>query len=368
MGSLSFRFERRFHEGPTVAAEAVIPLDDAPVTVLFGPSGSGKTTILRALAGLDRPDAGVIRFAGETWFDAAARTFVPPQQRRVGLLFQEYALFPHLGVAANIGYGAHALPRAERHERVREAARLCAVEDLLDRRPAQLSGGQRQRVALARALAPRPRLLLLDEPLSALDQALREELRTELRRLLVASRVPAVVVTHDRAEALALGDRIAVVIGGRVLQTGPVAEVFAGPADRDVARVVGTENVLPARVVSRADGVATVNVGGKTLVAIASDLATDDVFACIRAEEVSLEPTDGAPTSARNRLRATVVAAGLEGPLVRVRLDCGFPLVALVTRQSADDLQIAPGARVTALVKAPAVRLVPHGRTEPLRP
>ncbi|HET7755021.1 MAG TPA: ABC transporter ATP-binding protein [Anaeromyxobacteraceae bacterium] len=361
MGALSFRFERRFREGPAIAAEAHVPLGEAPVTVLFGPSGSGKTTILRALAGLETPDSGFIRFAGETWFDAATRTLVPAQRRGVGLLFQEYALFPHLGVAANIGYGVHGLRRAERDERVREVARLCAVEDLLDRRPAQLSGGQRQRVALSRALAPRPRLLLLDEPLSALDQALREELRTELRRLLVASRVPALVVTHDRAEALSLGDRIAVVIGGRIRQTGPVSEVFAAPADRDVARVVGTENVLPAHVTSRSDGLATVTVGTATLLALDVAGAPDDVFACIRAEEVTLEPRDGAPTSARNRLAATVTVTALEGPLVRVHLDCGFPLVALVTRKSADDLRIAPGANVAALVKAPAVRLVPHG-------
>jgi molybdate transport system ATP-binding protein len=290
---------------------------------------------------------------------------VPPQRRRVGLLLQEYALFPHLGVAANIGYGAHALPRAERAARVREVARLCAVEDLLGRRPARLSGGQRQRVALARALAPRPRLLLLDEPLSALDQALREELRGELRRLLVASRVPALVVTHDRNEALALGDRLAVVVEGRIRQLGPVAEVFAAPADRDVARVVGTENVLAARVAARAEGLATVTVGGTALVAIDVEPAAADVFACIRAEEVSLEPEGGAPTSARNRLPATVIATSLEGPLVRVRLDCGFPLVALVTRRSAEELRLAPGARVAALVKAPAVRLVPHGGRSP---
>jgi molybdate transport system ATP-binding protein len=331
------------------------------VTVLFGPSGSGKTTILRALAGLDRPDGGHVRFAGETWFDAARGWFVAPQERRVGFLFQEYALFPHLRVEANIGYGTHALPRAERAARVREVARLCAVEDLLHRRPAELSGGQRQRVALARALAPRPRLLLLDEPLSALDQALREELRTELRRLLVDSGVPALVVTHDRVEALALGDRLAVVVAGAVRQVGPVAEVFAAPADPEVARVVGTENVLEARVASRADGLAALAVGTARLLALDAYPAADRVFACIRAEEVALEPADGAPTSARNRLAATVLSASLEGPLVRVRLDCGFPLVALVTRQSATSLGLAPGARVAALVKAPAVRIVPHG-------
>jgi molybdate transport system ATP-binding protein len=155
------------------------------------------------------------------------------------------------------------------------------------------------------------------------------------------------------------------VIDGRIRQTGAVSEVFAGPADRDVARVVGTENVLPARVTSRADGLARVSVGTATLLAIDTGGETDDVFACIRAEEVSLEPRGGTPTSARNRLAATVTGTALEGPLVRIHLDCGFPLVALVTRQSAEELRLAPGASIAALVKAPAVRLVPHGRSSP---
>ncbi|OFX22689.1 MAG: Fe3+/spermidine/putrescine ABC transporter ATP-binding protein [Anaeromyxobacter sp. RBG_16_69_14] len=358
--SLAFDLERHFRDGPVVRAALEVPLDAEPVTVLFGPSGSGKTTVLRCLAGLDRPERGFIRFRDETWFDAATRGFVPPQRRGVGLLFQEYALFPHLSVAANIGFGLARAPRAERNARVLEVARFLRIEELLDRRPARISGGQRQRVALARSLAPRPRLLLLDEPLSALDGPTREELRGELRSLLEHSGIPSLVVTHDRVEALALGDRLAVLAEGSVRQVGPVHEVFSAPADLVVARVVGTENVAPASIVSRDAGLALVRVGTAQLLALDPGGLHDEAFACIRAEEVVLETAPGTPTSARNELTAEVRTVSPEGPLVRVTLDCGFRLVTLVTRRSADRLALAPGSRAVALVKASAIRLVPR--------
>jgi molybdate transport system ATP-binding protein len=370
--SLAFEVVRRFPGGPTISARAAWPLEGALVTVLFGPSGSGKTTVLRALAGLDRPDAGVIRFGGETWFDAARGVCRPPQARGVGLLFQEYALFPHLSVRANVGYGLHRLPAGERAARVTELSERFDLAGLLDRRPAQLSGGQRQRVALARALAPRPRLLLLDEPLSALDAPTREALRGELRHLLEQAGVPAIVVTHDRVEALALGDRLAVLAGGAVRQVGPVHEVFSEPADVEVARVVGTENVFPARLARRQDGLVVVRAGGAAggdgagaeLVAVDPGGVEDEAYACIRAEDVVLEPVHeaegGHGTSAQNRLAGTIAARRDEGPLVRLTVDCGVRLVALVTRASADRLGFAPGARVWAVLKAPSVRLVPR--------
>jgi molybdate transport system ATP-binding protein len=357
---LSVEIERRFPGGPTVSAALDLSLDGEPVTVLFGPSGSGKTTLLRCLAGLDRPDAGRVHFGAETWFDAAARVFVPPQERGVGFLFQDYALFPHLTVAGNVGYGLSSLGRREREERVREVARLLRIEDLLRRRPGQISGGQRQRVALARALAPRPRLLLLDEPLSALDAPTREELRGELRRLLEKAAVPALLVTHDRVEALALGDRMAVLAEGSVRQVGTVQEVFSSPADLVVARVVGTENVAPAHVLRRENGLVILAVGSARLTAVDPGHLGNEAYACIRAEEVTLEPAPGAPTSARNLLAARVVALSPEGAMVRVVLDCGFRLVAVVTRQSVEQFGLAPGREVAALVKAPAVRLVPR--------
>ncbi|ABS25776.1 ABC transporter ATP-binding protein [Anaeromyxobacter sp. Fw109-5] len=358
--ALSFEIERRFPRGPVVSARASWPLGRDPVTVLFGPSGSGKTTVLRALAGLDRPDAGAIGFDEETWFDAARGVFVPPQQRRIGFLFQEYALFPHLSVAANVAFGLHRRRRQEQQARVEELAERFGLADLLQRRPAQLSGGQRQRVALARALAPRPRLLLLDEPLSALDAPSREELRGELRHLLERSGVPTIVVTHDRTEALALGDRLVVLAEGGVRQVGPVHEVFSGPVDAEVARVVGTENVFPSRLARREDGLVVVRAGEAELVAVDPGGVEDEAYACVRAEDVVLEPPDAHRSSARNRLSGTIASRRDEGPLVRVTVECGVRLVALVTRASADGLGLSSGRRVCAVVKAPSVRVVPR--------
>ena len=361
-GELEVALERRFPGGASVRAAFSAPLRPPSVTVLFGPSGAGKTTVLRAVAGLDRPDAGHVRFAGEPWFDAAAGIDQPPRRRGAGVVFQEPALFPHLSVEANVGYGLFRLPRAARAARVREAAARVGVEALLARRPGALSGGQRQRVALARALAPSPRLLLLDEPLASLDAPSREELRRDLRGVLASAGIPALLVTHDREEALALGDWLVVLAEGGVRQAGPVDEVFSRPIDALVARAVGAENVLAAEVRAEDGGLVTVAVGAALLTAVRGAEAEirGRVLACIRAEEVILEPAGGAPTSARNRLAARVQALEPRGPLVRVTLECGFPLVALVTRRSVEELGLAPGREVLALVKAPAVRLIPH--------
>jgi molybdate transport system ATP-binding protein len=359
--ALSFDISRRFPGGPAIEARGQWPIAGAPVTVLFGPSGSGKTSVLRALAGLDRPDAGSICFDGETWFDASRGLDVPPQGRGVGLLFQDDALFPHLSVAANLGYGLHHLARAEREGRVAELAGRFGVAGLLERRPRQLSGGERQRVALARALAPRPRLLLLDEPLSALDAPLREALRGELRQLLERAGVPVILVTHDRVEAMALGDRLAVLVGGALRQVGPVHQVFSAPLDVEVARVVGTENVFPVRLVRRDAGlvvVRTVEPGGPELVAVDPGGVEDLAYACIRAEEVVLEPDQGHRSSAQNRIPGVVAFRVDEGPLSRITVTCGVRLVALVTRASADRLGLAAGQALTAVVKAQAVRVV----------
>jgi molybdate transport system ATP-binding protein len=218
-------------------------------------------------------------------------------------------------------------------------------------------------VALARALAPSPRLLLLDEPLSALDAPTREALRGELRHMLEQARVPAIVVTHDRTEALALGDRLAVLFEGAIRQVGPVHEVFSAPVDVDVARVVGTENVFPSRLARRQDGLVVVRAAGPRgveFVGVDPGGVEDEVYACVRAEEVVLEPHDGHDSSAQNRLAGVVASRQDEGPLVRIAVDCGVHLIARVTRASADRLELVAGRRVFALMKAPSVRIVPR--------
>ena len=340
---------KRLAGGFELEAKLTIPLDQAPVTVLFGPSGAGKTTLLRLLAGLERPDSGTIEFRGSAWCDIAGGVCAPPQQRRAGLLFQEGALFPHLTVAENVRYAA-------RGGRAAELMRSFGLEDLADRQPPAISAGQRQRVALARALAADPALLLLDEPLSALDAASRARMRRELRSLLLAAGVSSIVVTHDRAEAIALADWMAVVVEGRVRQAGPVRDVFRRPVDAQVAESVGVENIVPAEVVSRAGGLATLRVGEARLECVDTG-EVGSVCACIRAEDVAIARETSHATSVRNRLRGRVEAVALEGPLARVELDCGFPLVAVVTAQSAGELDLRPGDEVSAVVKATAVHL-----------
>lgn len=347
---------KSFPGGPSFRFE--LNLRPAGTTVLFGPSGSGKTTLLRMLAGLDRPDGGRIEFDGATWFDARAAIHMPPQVRRVGYVTQESALFPHLSVRDNVGFG---VPVPERPTRVPKMLSLMGVAELGDRFPEALSGGQKQRVALARAVAANPRVLLLDEPLSALDVIGRETLRRDLARFLTAIALPTILVTHDRSEALTLGDEVALIGEGRVLQQGPIADVFSRPRSIEAAQVVGVEAVIPAEITARTtDGLVTLDAHGVTLTALDPGADITLVFACIRADEVILEPGP-APTSARNRLAARVMAIHSEGPLVRVELDCGFALSASITRAAQRDLALAEGQAVTAVIKAPAVHLIPRG-------
>lgn len=342
----------RHPEGPEVHAA----LEAAPgVTVLFGPSGSGKTTLLRAVAGLIRPQAGWIRFGARTWFDHGDGTWVSPQARRLGVLFQDYALFPHLTVEENIGFALHGKERAPRTQELME---MLSLGGLARRRPGEVSGGERQRVALGRALAARPAMLLLDEPLSAVDLAERQRLRRELGRWLGESGLPALLVTHDRTEALQLGDRLAVMSRGRLRQCGPMEEVFSRPADPDIASILGAEAVLPGCILARGDGLASVDVGGGIL--LAPDPGGTRVFLVIRAEDVLLEPASQQPSTARNRFDAVVARILPEGPFYRIHLDAGFHLESLVTRPALAELALEPGSRVRASIKATAIHAIPH--------
>ena len=335
-------FEKHFPGGPVINVDLRHRADACSLTVLFGRSGSGKSTTLRCLAGLERPESGTIRFGDEIWFDAAPGIFLPPQRRRIGYLFQDYALFPHLRVAQNIAYGLGRIAAAERARRIEEITTLLELAGLEDRYPTQLSGGQQQRVALARALVCRPRLLLLDEPLSALDAPTREHLRRQLRHWLVELQMSTILVTHDRLEALALGDHVVVFEGGRVCQSGSVQQVFSAPVDRAVARIVGVDTIERGTVMQVADGLAIVQVGPRQLIAIAPSgrNAGRDVYVCIRAEDVMLEKRDANlwQSSARNHLLGRIRSVDREGPMMRVELDCGFSLKALVTNQAYQDM------------------------------
>ncbi|MDF0645768.1 MAG: ABC transporter ATP-binding protein [Nitrospira sp.] len=357
---IAIDISKTFTGRATIRARIRYPVEASTVLILFGPSGSGKTTVLRSVAGLECPEQGTIRFISRTWLDTAARVNVPPQARQIGYMAQEYALFPTYTVAGNIAYGLSHLSVSDRKRRVSEVLELLQLHGLESAMPRELSGGQQQRVALARAVAPRPQLLLLDEPLSALDAPTRLQLRGELRSLLKQLALPSIIVTHDWEEALTLGDLMAVISEGTVLQLGTPQEVFSRPADAEVAKVVGVETVVQGQVVANDNGLATVAVNGITLRGLGQGLCGAGVYVCIRAEDVVLEQAGSGMTSARNHLVGVVGEVALCGVMVQVKIDCGFPLTAMVTRGALEDLQLTPGSSVVAAIKAGAVHLIPR--------
>ena len=357
---IEFRYATGGREAPGIACRWQEPVGDPNVTVLLGASGSGKTTILRCLAGLERPQRGRIRFGDRIWCDASRRVHLPPDRRDVGVLFQEYALFPHLSVEQNVVFGAHRLPRAQVGSRVAELMDVFRLQGLERRLPRQLSGGQQQRVALARAVFRRPKLLLLDEPLSALDRPTADEVREELRTLIRLLAIPAYIVSHDRVDALTLADRTVLIDAGRIIQAGTTQEVFERPETPAAARLVGIETILLGRISEAEHGLARITVAGQTVLAQAPAGVGHEAAICIRAEDVALARHDVPGSSAMNRWRAIVLSGMTEGPFVRVALDCGFRLSALVTRDAWQRLALHQGDQVWAIVKAATIRALPR--------
>jgi len=291
---------------------------------LLGPSGCGKTTLLRVLAGLEQPDAGMVAVGG------APVTDLPPHRRSVNTVFQSYALFPHLDVAENIGFGLRmrGVPRAERERRVREIAELIRIRELLGRRVGELSGGQSQRVALARALINEPDVLLLDEPLSALDAGLRSELQVELLRLQRRVGMTFVFVTHDQQEAMVMSDRLAVLDAGRLRQVGTPQVVYERPADLFVARFMGHANLFPAA--RRGDGGIELPFGP-----LAPPVAAGGTHALLRPETIDL----GADAEgAENRFCGTVLERLYRGSVAEYRLDCAGERVTVICRNRGEAL------------------------------
>ncbi len=356
---LTAQFEKQFPNGPLIAAALQQSVAEYSLTVLFGPSGSGKTTILRCLAGLERPERGSIRFGDAIWFDAERTICLPPQQRNIGYCAQDYALFPHLDVAANIAYGLGEMAAKDRRRRVGELVELVGLTGLDHRYPRQLSGGQQQRVALARTLARRPALLLLDEPLAALDTPTRDQLRPELRRWLAETRIPVLLVTHERAEAEALADTVVIVHAGRILQRGPAATVFARPASASVARIVGFENLVNVSITRETTGQATVRLGAAQWQVAADAIPSGSVLAAIRAENVRIE----APATLRRpgelAVPGMVQSATPEGPLVRVHLACGCLLIGLMSHRDYRERRWETGHAVEARVDIQDVHFSP---------
>jgi ABC-type sulfate/molybdate transport systems ATPase subunit len=313
----------------------------AQTVALVGPSGAGKTTVLRAIAGLRRPDRGRIALGERAWFDADAKVDLPPERRSVGLVFQEYALFPHMTVRANVAFGGAS------DARVRELLERVRIDHLADERPAGLSGGERQRVAVARALARDPQVLLLDEPLSALDAHTRAVVRGELQDVLGALALPTLLVTHDFRDAAALADRIGVMVDGRLRQEGTAAELVAHPADAFVASFTGG-NLLPGRAEGGVD--VALDAGG---VVRASEPASGRVGVAVYPWEVGIALR--APQDGVNGLAGTVHGLAPEGSRVRLRIG---DVVVECPAEEVERLGLEPGTTAWATFAPEAVRIV----------
>jgi ABC-type Fe3+/spermidine/putrescine transport system ATPase subunit len=319
--------------------------------VILGPTGSGKTVLVECIAGLHRQERG------EIWLEGREVSALAPEQRNIGYVPQDYVLFPHISLRANIGFSLNIRrrPADEVEGRVRELAELLHIGHLLDRRQRTLSGGEQQRGALARALAPRPTLMLLDEPLSALDEGTRAELAGELRGLSSRLGTTLIHVCHNFDEALQLADRIAIIRGGRVLQVGTPADVFRRPRSEFVARFVGAENLFP--VTSSDHAARTVTVGGGLTLEAAGLLEAASLVTVIRPEEIMVRPA-GAPMPPGNTFSARLRAVEDRGRLIRLGLEGPLPLLAVMTPQAYREGGLAPGDPVQVHCPPDAVHLI----------
>lgn len=321
--------------GSVIAVDGIdLDIADGEFFAVLGPSGSGKTTVLRMIAGFETPTAGAIELAGTD----ATRT--PPFRRNVNTVFQDYALFPHMSVMQNVAYGLRVkgVAKGERETRANDALEMVRLTGLGERRPTQLSGGQRQRVALARALVNRPRVLLLDEPLGALDLKLREQMQVELKAIQREVGITFVFVTHDQDEALTLCDRLAVMNAGRIEQVGPAAEVYEAPATRFVAEFVGSSNVL--------DGAAAQAILG---VERAASVRPEKIRILAAGEQADGPRADGVVRE--------IVYAGAETRVI-VDTEVGASLTALVLNSAGPALDLSRGARVVLAWSPDATRLL----------
>jgi molybdate transport system ATP-binding protein len=335
------------------------------VTILFGASGAGKTQTLKAIAGLVRPDAGSIRVDGLTLFDSEDGVNLPVSRRRIGYVFQNLALFPHMTALANVEFALNDLAKKARREKALELLERFGVGHAAGRRPRDISGGEAQRIALARALAGGPRLLLLDEPLSALDEAIKLQIIADLREMNRRLRLPILYVTHSRDEALTLGERALVFERGRVVAEGEPHEVFGSPVKASVARLTGVENIFEGTVVSRSDDTGTM------LVELCGDLGAScrvetplgragegtSITVAVRSGDILLAAEKPRGLSARNILagRVSLVERRADESLVHVA--CGVTWVASLTRQSLQDLEIEVGKIVWLVFKTYSCRL-----------
>jgi molybdate transport system ATP-binding protein len=335
----------------------------AGITMLFGASGSGKTTLLRCVAGLLRPDTGRVHIGERTLFDSTSGVDVPVPQRHVGFVFQHLALFPHLNVEQNLHYGLGHVNGSVRRERTRTMAESFRIGHLLARKPHEISGGERQRAALARSLVTEPRLLLLDEPLAALDHATQSHIIDDLRRWNTENGIPILYVTHAHREVFALGERVIVLQGGRILAQGTPHDVLDTPAYESMAKLAGFENFFDARVETvRADS-GTMHcriLGGSTdlEVPLSSAPPGSTVRIAIRAGDILLASEEPRSLSARNVLPGVIRSLRREGATVIASIEAGPVFEVHLTPSACESLGLASGSRVWLVIKTYSCHLV----------
>ncbi len=342
--------------GTVVLAIPQLEVMESETLAVIGPNGAGKSTLLLALSQLLKPERGQLLFKGQQLSFKDTLGY----RRRIGMVLQE-ALLLDTTVYENVASGLRfrGFPAAETDQRVSCWLERLGIAALRGRRARQISGGEAQRVSLARALALQPDILFLDEPFSALDAPTRMQLLLDFQELLAGEDLTTIFITHDRDEALLLGDRVAVMLDTHICQIGTPEEVFTAPADPEIARFVGVETVIPGRVLSVEEGLAAVSVQDFILEAVGEVRPGQPVLLFLRPEDVTLWKAEQATgSSARNHLYGQIVSMTPHGPLERVVVDCGFPLVSLITRASSREMELQPGMAVVASFKASAVHLI----------
>jgi molybdate transport system ATP-binding protein len=337
------------------------------ITMLFGASGSGKTTLLRCLAGLSRPDAGSISIGSHVLFNSTPRVDMPVRSRSIGFVFQQLALFPHMTVADNIAYGLAGVHDKASRERVRAIAESFRIWHVLSSSPRRISGGERQRAALARSLVLEPSLLLLDEPLSALDHATQSRIIEDLRAWNDAHRIPILYVTHAHREVFALGERVLALDNGRVIADGTPSEVIDAPAHEPLAQIAGFENVFDGSVVARRADAGTmsyrIDAPGNAVLEVPLVNTRQDslVRMAIRAGDILLANEEPRGLSARNILDGSLTSLRREGPTVVAEVLAGARFVVHLTPGAVEGLSLAPGMRVWLIIKTHSCHILAAG-------
>ena len=343
----------------TLNASFAVP---SGITMLFGPSGAGKTTLLDCVAGLVKPDAGRVSIGGRTLFDSAPGTSVAVAERRIGYVFQSLGLFPHLSVEDNVGYGLDRLSSSERTRQVSDILDQFRIAPLRHRRPSAISGGERQRVALARSLVTDPCLLLLDEPLSALDAATKQSIIDDLRAWNESHAIPILYVTHSREELFALGERVIALDGGRIVAEGDPHQVLSAPRRETLAQIAGFENIFDTSVteIHEPSGTMTCQIGASTRLEVPLGHAAvgDRVRVAVRAGDILLATTEPRGISARNRLPGRILSLIHRDRMVIARIDCGAEFEVHLTPAAETSLALQPGLEVWLVIKTHSCHLV----------